>query len=283
MKHAEDTFTVDDRSIYFQYWLPENDARAVLLVVHGAGEHSGRYHRLAEYCVARGYAVAALDHPGHGRSEGQRVHVRRFGDFLHALQRFHERVGSDLRGIPQFLLGHSLGGLISAHYLLDHQQDFVGCILSGPAIMTDIEPGPVQTWLIRTLAVVYPTAGVLQLDASGVSRDQYEVERYLNDPLVYNGKLTARLVSELFVAMGEIHTRAVDISLPLLLLHGGEDVMASPEGSRLLHDRVGSKHKSLRIYPGLYHEIFNEPEHKEIFSEVLDWCDEQLAAGESFA
>ncbi len=283
MQRAEDRFTVDDRSIYFQYWLPENESRAVLLVVHGAGEHSGRYDRLAEYCVARGYAVAALDHPGHGQSEGRRVHVRRFDDFLAALRRFHERVGADLPGVPQFLLGHSLGGLIASHYLLEHQRDFVGCILSGPAIMTDIEPGLVQSWLIRTLALVYPTAGVLQLDAGGVSRDPAEVERYLGDPLVYNGKLTARLVNELFGAMGQIHTRAADISLPLLLLHGGGDVMTSPEGSRLLHDRVGSEHKSLRIYPGLYHEIFNEPEHMDIFREVLDWCDGQLAARDGLA
>jgi alpha-beta hydrolase superfamily lysophospholipase len=283
MKHSESTFTVDGLSIYAQYWEPETETRAVLLVVHGAGEHSGRYDRLAEYCATRGYAVAALDHPGHGRSEGQRVHVRRFADFLGALERFHERVSADFPGVPKFLLGHSLGGLISSHYLRGHQPDFVGCILSGPAIKTDIEPGVVQTWLIRTLSLVYPTAGVLQLDASGVSRDKAEVERYLNDPLVYNGKLTARLVSELFGAMEEIHSGAADIHLPLLLLHGGEDAMASPEGSQLLHDRVSSEDKLLKIYPGLYHEIFNEPEHPEIFRELLDWCDTQLTASEGKA
>ncbi len=283
MKHSEGTFTVNGCSIYFQYWVPESDPRAVMLVVHGAGEHSGRYDRLAEYCAARGYAVAALDHPGHGRSEGQRVHVQRFDDYLRALEHFHARVKSDFQGVPQFLLGHSLGGLISSHYLLAHQQDFVGCVLSGPAIKTDIEPGLVQTWLIRTLSLVYPTAGVLQLDASGVSRDEAEVERYLNDPLVYNGKLSARLVSELFGAMGEIHTLAAGIQLPLLLLHGGDDAMASPEGSRLLHDRVSSQDKSLKIYPGLYHEIFNEPEHPEIFKELLDWCDARLTAREGAA
>ena len=115
-----------------------------------------------------------------------------------------------------------------------------------------------QFLLIRFLSAVFPKAGALQLDAGGVSRDPVEVERYLNDPMVYTGKLSARMVAELFKAMEHIQAYAADITLPLLILHGGADSLASPEGSRFLDSHVSSSVKTLKIYPELYHEIFNE-------------------------
>jgi alpha-beta hydrolase superfamily lysophospholipase len=277
MNKREGQFTDrGERTIYYQYWEPDTIPRAVIILVHGAAEHSGRYDRFAGYFTDHGYAVAALDHPGHGRSEGTRVHIDRFDDYIDALERFHEQVNNDFPGVPQFLLGHSLGGLISARYLLRHQARFVGCVLSGPAIMTELEPGLVQTWMIRLFSMVAPRMGALQLDASGVSRDPAEVERYLKDPLVYNGKMTARLVSELFSAMQDIHQRAGEIQLPLLLLHGGADAMTAPAGSAFMHDSVNSTDKQLKIYPGLFHEIFNEPEYESVFADVLSWCDDKL-------
>ncbi len=277
MKHREGSLAgARDLSIYYQYWEPDTAARAVILVVHGAGEHSARYRPFADYFTDRGYVVAALDHPGHGRSGGRYGHVERFEDFLETLGRFHRQVSADFAGLPQILLGHSMGGLISALYLLQHQQAFVGSVLSGPAIKTDIEPPLVQLLLIRLLSVVAPKLGVLQLDASGVSRDPAEVEKYVSDPLVNHGKMTARKVSELFKAMHRIQAEAGKITLPVLILHGGADAMTAPEGSRFLHGAVGSRDKTLKIYPGLYHEIFNEPEREEIFAEVAAWCDRQL-------
>ncbi len=281
MSQLQGTFTTADGSSHFyQYWQPPGDARAVIIVVHGAGEHSGRYERLATYCVDHGYAVAALDHRGHGKSEGTRVHVQRFDDYLDSLEVFHRQVVRDWPNLPLFLLGHSLGGLISSRYLLQHQSGFAGCVLSGPAIMTEIEPGLLQTWLIRLLALLYPSAGVLQLDARGVSRDPEEVERYLQDPLVHNGKMTARLVSELFNAMTAIRNTAAEIHLPMLLLHGGADAMTSPEGSRFLYNNISSTDKELKIYPELFHEIFNEPEHPAVYADVLTWCDARLPGPE---
>jgi alpha-beta hydrolase superfamily lysophospholipase len=120
---------------------------------------------------------------------------------------------------------------------------------------------------------------VLKLDASGVSRDPVEVDKYVSDPLVNHGKMTARMVAELFLAMHQIQQRAGDITLPMLLLHGEADSMASAEGSRYLYDHIGSQDKTLKIYPGLYHEIFNEPEREQVFADALDWCDRHLQAG----
>ena len=279
MKKRDGNFSgAGDLSIYYHYWVPDAQPRAVILLVHGAGEHCVRYEHFARYLTDNGYAVAALDHPGHGRSAGTPGHVERFDDYLETLRSFHQQVVSDFPGVPQILLGHSMGGLISSLYLLQHQQDFIGCILSGPAIKTDIEPGILQMYLIRFLSAVLPTSGVLQLDATGVSRDPAEVAKYVNDPLVFHGKMSARKVSELFKAMHHIQANAEKITLPMLLLHGGDDAMAAAEGSRLLHSRISSTDKTLKIYPGLFHEIFNEPEQEEVFADVLAWCNERTAA-----
>jgi alpha-beta hydrolase superfamily lysophospholipase len=264
--------------IYYHYWEPDARPRALILLVHGAGEHCARYEHFARYLTDHGYVVAALDHPGHGRSTGTPGHVERFDDYMETLHSFHQQVVADFTGVPQILLGHSMGGLISSLYLLRQQQDFVGCILSGPAIKTDIEPGVLQMYLIRFLSAVLPRAGVLQLDATGVSRDPAEVEKYVNDPLVFHGKMSARKVSELFKAMHHIQANAEKITLPMLLLHGGEDAMAAAEGSRFLYSRISSTDKTLKIYPGLYHEIFNEPEQEQVFADVLAWCNERTTA-----
>lgn len=279
MIHTEDTFTgCAGRSIYCQCWQPETAPRAVLLLVHGAGEHSARYQHLAEFFTAQGYAVSAFDNNGNGRSEGTAGHVESFDDYLVDLKLFHQRVAAQFAAAPVFLLGHSLGGLIASNYLLQQQDAFAGCILSGAAIKSELQPGLVQTWLIRFLAVVAPRLGALQLDANGVSRDPDVVRRYVEDPLVHHGKLSARMLRELFAGMNRIQAGAAGITLPMLILHGGEDTMTAPEGSRFLHQHIGSSDKTLKIYPGLYHEILNEPEQAEILGDVLAWCNGHLPA-----
>lgn len=264
-------------SIYYQYWEPQASPKALILIVHGAGEHSGRYEGVARYLTDHGYAVAALDHPNHGKSDGSYGHVEHFGDFLQTLDTFHQQVSAEFTGLPRILLGHSMGGLISSLYLLEHQGDFLGCVLSGAAIKTHIEPGFLQMLLIRLMSRLAPRTGVLQLDASGVSRDQAEVDKYVNDPLVNHGKMTARMVAELFRAMRQIQTNAGKITLPMLLLHGKADSMAAAEGSSFLHDHISSTDKTLKIYPQLYHEIFNEPEREQVLADVLTWCDALVA------
>lgn len=265
-----------EHSLYFQYWQPEEQARAVILLVHGAGEHCARYQHFAAYFCAHGFAVAGLDHIGHGKSDGQYGFVERFEDHLVSLENYRQQVERDFPGLPMILLGHSMGGLISSLFLLEHQHQFVACALSGPAIKTDLQPPLIQILLIRLLSRLSPRLGVLQLDAAGVSRDQAVVDAYCADPLVFHGKMSARMVAEMFAGMHRIQAEAKSITLPLLLLHGGEDAMTAPSGSRFLYDQVSSQEKQLKIYPGLYHEIFNEPEHEEVFADLLAWCEDRL-------
>ncbi|PLW70900.1 alpha/beta hydrolase [Pseudohalioglobus lutimaris] len=277
MEHQDGSFEgAAGHSIYYQTWTPETPPKAVVLIVHGAGEHSARYASLAQHCCAHDYAVAAIDHIGHGKSDGTYGHMESLQHHLDTLAIFRDRVAEAFPGLPMVLLGHSMGGLISACFLLEHQNKFAGCALSGPAIKTDLEPGFFQTLTIRLLSRLAPKLGVLQLDPAGVSRDTEVVRAYCEDPLINHGKMSARFVSELFKGMRQIQERAGEITLPLLVMHGEADVMTAPGGSRFIHDAARSEDKTLKLYPGLYHEIFNEPERDQVYADLIEWCDRRV-------
>ena len=278
LQHSEGFFSgASGRQIYHQCWSPTGAPRGILLLVHGAGEHSARYADLAACCVERGWVVAALDHHGHGRSEGTPGDMPDFADFAADVHTLHTLVRGEFPGIPSVLLGHSLGALIACHYLLDYPGEVLAAALSGPLIKTPQDPGKLERLAISLLAALLPKLGMVALDASGVSRDAAVVSAYVSDPLVYHGKMRARQLREMFAAMDVIAARAPEINVPLLIMHGGADSMTDPVGSKLLHGWVGSQDKTLTIYPGLYHEIFNEPEKDEVLASTLDWCESRLA------
>lgn len=268
----------DGLSLYYQYWIPADAPRAVIVIAHGAGEHSSRYAALADFFLPHGFAVAAYDHPGHGKSDGDYGHIEAFSQYLEGLSLFHAQVARDFPATPQLLLGHSMGGLISAAYLLDHPADFIACALSAPAIASELQPGALQIALIRIMSRLVPSLGVMQLAAGGISRDPVVVEAYTADPLVHHGKFSARFINEMFNTMGRVQSEASEITLPLLLLHGEADSMTAPAGSQLLYAAVSSEEKRLQLYPGLYHEIFNEPEREQVLADLLAWFEQRLAS-----
>lgn len=267
--------------LYYREWLPAGAPRARLLLVHGLGEHIGRYEHVARFFTGHGFSVHAVDHEGHGKSGGTPGFVANFGHYLDGLSALLDHVRREGGDTPLFLVGHSMGGLISALFLLHHQQAFAGCVLSGPLVKSDAEPPRLVLLINRLLSKILPRLGVLRLDATAVSRDPVVVEKYLSDPLVFNGKVTTRLVDELFVATRQLVAEADEIRIPLLLLHGERDRLTSPEGSKLLHGLVSSTDKTLKHYPGLYHEIFNEPEQLEVLTDVLAWLDRHLPTAAS--
>lgn len=255
---------------FYSHWAVA-EPLAVVLLAHGAGEHGGRYAGVAAWLGARGIAVLAPDHRGHGQSPGRRGHIDRFQDFFPPLDALREQIEASYPGRPCFLLGHSLGGLIAARYLLDRQDRFTGAALSGPALAVAEPPSALAIAINRFLAAVWPTLGVLQLDASGISRDPAVVAAYRADPLVHTGKFSARFVTELFAAMGEIEARRGELQLPLLVMHGEADAMTAPAGSGAFVAGAGSADKTLRLFPELYHEIFNEPEREAVLTTLHDW------------
>ncbi len=264
--------------IYWQKWLPGKYPKAVILLVHGYAEHSGRYQYFAEHCVGKGYAVYALDHWGHGKSDGTPGFVPSFSVFHDGIGELARCARQDFPELPVILIGHSMGGLISATYLISDQSKFSACVLSGPAIKAAEEPSAFLTAISGFLSRFFPKLGVLELDPNGVSRDPQVVADYLADPLVYNGKMGARLAAEMLGAMTNIQNNAGQITLPLLMLHGEEDSLAAADGSRFLDAHVSSQEKKLKIYPELFHEIFNEPEKDMVLNDMTDWLDKQLAA-----
>ena len=272
MNHVEGSFKgVRNTKIYYQGWLPEGDPRAVLIVVHGLGEHCGRYMNVVNHLVPLGYALYGLDHIGHGKSEGTRELVERFEDYTNTLTIYCNMVKGWQTGKPIFLLGHSMGGLIASYYLLDHQANFRGGILSAPFVKVSDSISQATITIGKILSVVTPRAGLVTLDVSGISRDPEVVTAYVNDPLVFHGKTPVRLGAELLKAMLRVRAEAHRITLPLLILQGGEDRLIDPACGQLLYDKVGSKDKTIKLYEGLYHEVFNEPERARVLKDVETW------------
>lgn len=262
--------------VRYRHWQTAETPKAVILLVHGLGEHCGRYQRVAELFNARQFAVVAPDHIGHGESPGERVFVRRFDDYLAGVRECRALIEAQYPGIPCFILGHSMGGLITGRLLLDDQAQYAGALLSGPAFAADAPPSAVVMFIGRLLARVAPKAGMIALDARGVSRDPKVVEDYLNDPLVNHGKVTAALGVAIFDTMDQVMSRAAAITLPMLIMHGGADKMAAPAGSERFAEKVSSEDLTVKILPGLFHEIFNEPEGDDIVGSYADWVEARL-------
>jgi alpha-beta hydrolase superfamily lysophospholipase len=179
-------------------------------------------------------------------------------------------------GLPMYLFGHSLGGLIGAIYLLDYQNDLKGAILSSPAIKIPDYVTPPTIVLGKILSTLAPKVGLIGLDARSISRDQTVVQEYINDPLVTTGKTTARLASEMLRSMQRVGAEASKINLPIMIVHGSEDKLINPDASHLLYELVSSQDKTLNIYDGFYHEVFNEPEHAQVLLDMESWLDRQL-------
>ena len=267
---------VRDTDIYYQYWLPEGEPKAILLVIHGLAEHSGRYMNVVNFLVPSGYAVYGIDHIGHGKSHGKRVYVKRFQDYTKTLKNYFDMIREWQPEKPIFLIGHSMGGLISAAYLLEHQDELSGAVLSGPGIKVPDNISQAIIFVGKMLSIITPKAGLIQMDAEGVSRDPAVVDAYVNDPLVYTGKITARLGAELLKAMQYVTDQAPKIRLPIMIVQGSDDKLVDPSGAQLLYDLVSSKDKTIKIYNGFYHEVFNEPEHEQVLNDVKTWIEAHL-------
>jgi alpha-beta hydrolase superfamily lysophospholipase len=270
----------NDKKIYHQAWMPEGDPRAVLLLIHGLKEHSGRYSNLVQYFASRGFAIYGYDLPGHGRSEGTRTYINDFQEYTDTHQTYTRKVKAWQPEIPIFLYGHSLGTLISLTVLPDHQTDFRGAVFSGALFTIPKGTSPLLVSMGKIFSKLLPKLRMLPINVEGISRNPQVIHDYREDPLVFQGKTTARLGAEILKAMQHAQNRVSEISLPTLILQGSEDRLVDPQGADELYRMLSSPDKTLKIYQGYYHELHNEPEaeRKKVFQDIEIWLDRHLSS-----
>ena len=277
MEHVDGCLDgVEGVELYWQGWLPSLESsggppRGVLLICHGMGEHSGRYATVVDALVPDGWAVYGLDHRGHGRSGGVRVHLRHYADFLADLDTFRRMVATRNETRP-FLLGHSMGGQIALAYALDHQDKLAGLVLSAPALQAPPVPRAVRA-VATALARVTPRLRRAVVDIATISRDEAVVTDYRTDALVHQGHPTIALSLALAEQMTLLPARVRDLRLPLLVQHGTDDRICPPDGSRALAESVGTDDLTVRWYDGFWHEIYHEPERERPLADLREWLD----------
>lgn len=276
MEHQEGFQQIRGARIYHQAWLPEGAPRAIVLLVHGLAEHSGRYRNLVAHLIPLGYAVYGLDLIGHGRSEGQRAYVRRFGEYSALVHNYLANVRAEHAGLPFFCFGHSMGAVVSALLILDYSPSLSGVILSGTSTEMPDDVTPPILALARLLSALVPRLPLQALKAETLSRDPEVVQGYLNDPLVYTGAIPARTAVELLQAQQRIVAHAPEITLPVLMLHGEDDRLAPLPGARAFYEALGSDDKTLQVYDGFYHEVCNEPECGLVLNDLSAWIEARL-------
>ncbi len=269
MRHDEQTHrTSDGASVFWQQWYPDGDPVAVICLVHGLGEHSGRYEHVARRLTDAGYAVFALDMRGHGHSGGARgdltvdAAVQDIGDLVADAK-------SEFPDKPLFLYGHSLGGLMTMTYVVRRKPAIAGMVASAPALDSELREQKVKFFMANLLGGVVPGVTIATgLDADGVSRDAAVVAAYNADPLVHD-KGSLGLAKQTFQAMDEMMAQT-SFPVPLLIVHGQADRLTVPKASRRFADQV-SGDVTLIEYPDMYHEPHNEPEQEEVHEEVVTW------------
>lgn len=253
-----------------QAWLPPAP-RAVIALVHGIAEHSGRYAWLAERASRRDLALVAIDLRGHGRSPGERSFVERFDDYLLDVDVLLEWVRELAGPVPTFLMGHSMGGAIALRWIAQRREPMAGLILSSAALKIGADVPRLLLALAPLLSRWLPHLRGTRIDPALISRDPVQVAAYVADPLVSLKAPPARTGAELLAAMEANRRAAADLALPLYVFHGDADRLTDPAGSREVFDAWGGADKMLRIWPGSRHETLNDLDREAVAGELLDW------------
>jgi alpha-beta hydrolase superfamily lysophospholipase len=268
------TETVSAR-IFSRGWIPENKVTAAVCLVHGLGEHSGRYTHVAEHLTGAGFAVMAFDLYGHGQSEGKRGHAPSMKVFTESIDRLLQETSERWPEAPQFLYGHSLGGVLVLYYTLLLQPELAGVIATSPGLRTSLEEQKLKIRLARTLAILAPAASLpTGLSPQALSRDPQVVKAYQDDPLVHD-RATFSMARNTLDAIEWTFANAGDFKPPLLLMHGDQDTIAFPRGSQEFAGLVTGD-CTLKIWSGLRHETHNEPEKAQVLNFLVEWIKSKL-------
>lgn len=272
----EDFYTgAGGRRLFVRHIVPEKP-RAVATLLHGYGEHGGRYLETMKRLAAAGFAVYCPDHRGFGRNmatPGDMEGIDLVVEDIHLLTRLARET---FPGDSSILIGHSMGGMLALNQLLEHQEDYDLAVTSGAAVLPPPDANPLVVAIAGLIAGIAPKMGVQHLDLSKGTREETMIAFDATDELAYRGKVRARTAYDVLKTQKKILSFLDRISLPLLVLHGGADTIIDPRASEIVYNGIGSEVKEHILFPGLYHEVFNEPERDEVFARLFTWLDSIL-------
>jgi alpha-beta hydrolase superfamily lysophospholipase len=253
------------------YLLPASQVQGSVVLMHGLGEHSGRYRHVAGFFNECGLSVRCYDNRGHGRSQGKRGDVINGNPMLQDAEIIIDDFAARFAH-PPFLFGHSMGGLFAAHFALAHKSPLRGLILSSPALALRMKP--IELKMLAVLEMLAPTIGVSNgVKSTFLSHDAKVVGAYRADPLVH-GKISARLLRSMLSSIAYCASHAASLSIPTLMLVAGDDRLVDPDGSRRFFAKLKPGLAQMHVYDDLYHEIFNEVDTSRQFADLKAWLEQ---------
>ena len=273
----ESTFEgVGGLKIFTRSWQPEGKTRGVVVIVHGLNSHSGQYLWVGEQFAAKDLAAYAIDLRGRGRSEGERYYVEKMEDYADDVATLVRIAKSENPGLPVFVLGHSVGGVVSCVYALDHQSEIDGLICESFAY--DLPVPEIALLFLKGLSYITPHTHVFTLKNEIFSRDPLVVDSMNNDPLIKGESQPAQIARVLVDAESRLNEEFPLIKLPVLILHGTADKATNPSGSQFFYDTTGSTDKTLKLYEGHYHDLLNDINKEVVMADINDWIDARVPA-----
>ena len=273
----ESTFEgVGGLKIFTRSWQPEGKTRGVVVIVHGLNSHSGQYLWVGEQFAAKDLAAYAIDLRGRGRSEGERYYVEKMEDYADDVATLVRIAKSENPGLPVFVLGHSVGGVVSCVYALDHQSEIDGLICESFAY--DLPVPEIALLFLKGLSYITPHTHVFTLKNEIFSRDPLVVDSMNNDPLIKGESQPAQIARVLVDAESRLNEEFPLIKLPVLILHGTADKATNPSGSQFFYDTTGSTDKTLKLYEGHYHDLLNDVGKEVVMADISDWIDARVPA-----
>jgi acylglycerol lipase len=273
----ESTFEgVGGLKIFTRSWQPEGKTRGVVVIVHGLNSHSGQYLWVGEQFAAKDLAAYAIDLRGRGRSEGERYYVEKMEDYTDDVATLVRIAKSENPGLPVFVLGHSVGGVISCVYTLDHQSEIDGLICESFAY--DLPVPEIALLFLKGLSYITPHTHVFSLKNEDFSRDPLVVDSMNNDPLIKGESQPAQTARVIINAASRLNEEFPLIKLPVLILHGTADKATNPSGSQFFYDSTGSTDKTLKLYKGHYHDLLNDVDKEVVMADINDWIDARVPA-----
>lgn len=276
MQFNQNTFTsTDNHTIYTYEALPDGDFDQIVLIVHGYGEHFARYEHVVEALVTSGTAVYGIDHRGHGRSTGERAIFKAFEQPIADIHVLMKNIKSQHSNKKVYMLGHSMGSLLALTYTIEHQQELTGLIVTGVAITGSENVSPMVRTIGSIIARFRPSFPIAPAgEMTILTRDPDMVKKAEDDPMMYKGAWKAGM-GTLILDVGEkLQTEVHKITMPILIMHGSADELTPLSGSQYVHEHVSSQDKTLQVWEGMLHEIFNEVGRDEVIQTMIDWIHE---------